>query len=104
MPNLLPMAILYVEHHITDLDVWLQTYARYAPEREQAGVRAAHIYQPDDDPHRIVVIHLFDTPEAAENFRTFLREQVWTSSEALPGLGSEPHTMILHEVDTSSKT
>ena len=98
------MAVLLIHHHITDLDTWLHTYLRHAPAREQAGVRVAHVLQPDDDPHYIVVIHFFDTTEAAENFRKFLREQVWTSTEAAPGMGGEPHTMILHEVHTGSQT
>ena len=70
MPDLLPMAVLLIQHKITDLDVWLETYAKYASEREQAGVNAAHILQPDDDPQYIVVIHFFDTADAAEEFRT----------------------------------
>jgi heme-degrading monooxygenase HmoA len=99
MPDWLPMAVLLVQHHITDLDTWLHTYASYAAEREQGGVKAAHVLQPDNDPQYIVVIHFFDTTEAAENFRTFLREQVWTSAGATPGMGGEPLAMILHEVD-----
>ena len=93
------MAVLLVQRHITDLDTWLQTYARYAPEREQRGVKAAHVLQPDNDPQYIVVIHFFDTTEAAENFRTFLREQVWTSAKDVRGMGGEPVAMILREVD-----
>jgi heme-degrading monooxygenase HmoA len=100
VPDLLPMAVLLIQHKITDLDVWLDTYANYASEREQAGVKAAHILQPDDDPHYIVVIHFFDTIDAAEAFRTFLRERVWTSTGETRGMGSEPQAMILYEVDT----
>jgi len=92
------MAVLLVQHHITDLDTWLDTYARYAPEREQGGVKEAHVFQPDNDPQYIVVIHFFDTTEAAEHFRTFLREQIWTSTD-VRGLRSDPQAMILHEVD-----
>jgi hypothetical protein len=91
------MAVLLVEHHVTDLDTWLHTYTSYAAQREQGGVKEAHVFQPDNDPQYIVVIHFFDTTEAAENFRTFLREQVWTS--AAPGMGGDPRAMILHEVD-----
>ncbi len=51
-----------------------------------------------------MVIAFCDTTEAAENFKTFLREQVWTSSAAVQGMAGEPHAMVLHEVDTGSKT
>jgi len=53
---------------------------------------------PDNNPQYIVVIHFFDTTEAAENFRTFLREQIWTSTD-VRGLRSDPQAMIQHEVD-----
>jgi heme-degrading monooxygenase HmoA len=104
MPDLLSMAILLVLHKITDLEAFLGTYAEYEEAREQDGVTEAHILQPDDDPQTIVVIAFFDTAEAAENHRTFLREQVWTSTSAVPGMGGEPRAMVLHEVDTGSKT
>jgi hypothetical protein len=99
MPDCLPMAVLLIQHRITDLDMWLDTYARYAPERAQGGVKAAHILQPDNDPQYIVVIHFFDTTAAAENFRMFLRENVWTSAGDVRGMSGEPLAMILHEVD-----
>jgi hypothetical protein len=99
MPDLLSMAVLLVQHQITDLETWLGTYAKYEEARDQGGVKEAHILQPDDDPKSIVVIHFFDRTEAAENFRTFLREQVWTSTGTVRGMGGEPHAVILHEVD-----
>jgi hypothetical protein len=48
------------------------------------------------------VEHLyFDTTDAAKNYRTFLRDQVWSSSSS--GLASHPHGLILHEVETAAK-
>ena len=35
---------------------------------------------------------------AAGKFRTFLREQVWSSPERSPGLAGEPRAVILNEV------
>ncbi len=104
MPDLPSMAILLVQHKITDLEAFLGTYAEYAEARERDGVTEEHIFQPNDDPQTIVVIAFFDTTEAAENHLTFLREQVWTSAAALQGMGGEPHGMVLREVDTGSKT
>lgn len=103
MPDLLSMPVLLVQHDITDLETWLDTYAKYAEAREQRGVTEAHIFQPHDNPKSIVVIHFFDTIEAAENFRTFLRDDVWTSIGAARGMGSEPHAVILREVDIGSE-
>ncbi len=107
MPDLLSMAVLLVQHQITNLKTWLGTYAKYAKYAEaweHDGITKTHIFRPDDDPKYIVVIAFCDTTEAAENFRTFLREQVWTSAASVPGMAGEPHAMVLHEVDTGSKT
>ena len=79
------MPVLHIEHRVADLDMWLQDFAGRAPAREQAGVTAVQIFQSEDDPHYIVENLFFDTDDAANNFRTFLREQVWQSSS--PGAG-----------------
>jgi hypothetical protein len=92
------MPILHIEHPITDLDTWLETFRKFAPAREQAGVKNAHIWQPADDAHYIVVSLEFDSVAAAGNFRTFLREQVWSSQQTAPGLAGSPKALILNEV------
>jgi hypothetical protein len=43
----------------------------------------------------------FDTDDAANNFRTFLREQVWPSSSWLAG---HPKTIIFHELKNAEAT
>jgi len=40
----------------------------------------------------------FGTADAANNYRTFLREQVWTSTA--PGLAGNPSATILEELET----
>ena len=95
------MLILHIEHRVSDLDTWLRDFAGRATAREQAGVTETHVFQAEDDPHYIVELLFFDTADAANNYRTFLREQVWTLPS--PGLGGHPHSIILHEVETGSK-
>ncbi|MGO9384678.1 MAG: hypothetical protein ACLP4W_21965 [Mycobacterium sp.] len=90
------MPVLHIQHPIADLDTWLRDFASRAPVREQAGVTETHVLQAEDDPHYIVELLFFDTAEAANNYRTFMREQVWSSSS--PGLAGHPHSIILHEV------
>jgi hypothetical protein len=92
------MAVLHIEHQISDLEIWLQAFAKFAPAREQAGVIATRIFQPDDDPKYIVVHLTFETAEAATNFRGFLREVVWKSPEASPALVGQPRAVVLNEV------
>ena len=92
------MPVLHIDHRVADVDTWLRDFAERAPAREQAGVTEVHIFQAEEDPHYIVEHLSFDTIDAARNYRTFLREQVWSS----PGLASHPHGLILHEVETTS--
>lgn len=92
------MAILHIEHPITDLDTWLQAFTTFASAREQAGVLETHVYQPDDDDHYIVVNLRFESAFAAEKFREFLAQNVWASPAASPGLAGTPATRILNEV------
>ncbi|HEV7421461.1 MAG TPA: hypothetical protein VGO30_16655 [Mycobacterium sp.] len=92
------MAILHIEHPISDLDTWLEAFRTFAPARENAGVRHTQVWQPDADPHYVFVHLTFETPDAAANFRTFLRQVVWASPETSPALAGEPKAEILTEV------
>ena len=95
------MLILHIEHQIADLGTWLRGFASRAPAREQNGVTEIHVLQAEEDPQHIVELLYFDTADAANNYRRFMREQVWSSSS--PGLASDPHGLIFHEVETGSK-
>ena len=89
------MYVLRIEHRIADLGTWLQDFASRAPVREQAGVTAVQVFQSEDDPHYIVENLFFDTDDASNNFRTFLRERVWSSAS---WLASNPSAEIFHEL------
>jgi hypothetical protein len=92
------MAILHIEHQISDLRTWLEAFQKFAPAREGAGVTHTQVWQPDDDPHYVFVHLTFETPDAAANFRTFLRQVVWASPEASPALVGAPSARVLTEV------
>ena len=95
------MPVLHIEHRIADLGTWLQDFASRAPAWEQAGVTAVQVLQSEDDPQYIVELLFFDTDDAANNFRTFLREQVWSSSSWLAG---NPSAIIFHELKNAEAT
>jgi hypothetical protein len=95
------MPVLRVEHRISDLDTWLQDFASRAPAREQAGVTRVQVFQSEDDPHYIVENLFFETGDAANNFRTFLREQVWPSAL---WLASNPSAEIFHQLKNAEAT
>jgi hypothetical protein len=92
------MPILHIEHPIKDLDTWLAAFRRFEEARQNAGVTETHVWQPADDPDYIVVNLQFESVSAAGKFRTFLREQVWSSPERSPGLAGAPRAVILNEV------
>ncbi len=92
------MATLHIEHPIVDLTVWKAAFDRFADARAGAGVRGAHIQQPVDDDHYVVIDLQFDTAAAAENFRQFLHTVVWASPDNSPALAGTPQTRILSTV------
>jgi hypothetical protein len=92
------MVILQIEHAITDLDTWLAAFKNFTAVRRQAGVTSERVWQPHDDPQYIVVNLEFETASAAADFRTFLKERVWSSRDASPGLAGSPRAVILSEV------
>ena len=93
------MATLHIEHPITDYSQWRAAFDRLAPVRRKAGVVAARVARPVDDPHYIVVGLDFDTTEQATSFLHFLETQVWASPIAAPALGGRPRTAILSAED-----
>ncbi|OBA85715.1 hypothetical protein A5662_03965 [Mycobacteriaceae bacterium 1482268.1] len=92
------MPVLHIEHEISELAVWLDTFKRFAPAREQAGVTRAEVYQPSDDPNYIVVNLSFETVDAATKFREFLINQIWAAPESAPALVGLPTARVLEEV------
>ena len=96
------MPFLHIQHRIADLGTWLQDFASRASAREQGGVITAHVLQCEDDPQYIVELLSFDTADAAKNYRTFLREHVWSSPS--PGLAGNPSAIIFHELENAEAT
>jgi len=96
------MPTLHIEHVITDRDVWLDAFGRFADARADAGVVAQRIRQPVDDARYIVVDLEFETLREAEAFKTFLESVVWQSTDLSPGLGGVPTARVLEDLDATS--
>lgn len=92
------MATLHIEHAMTDLPTWLGAFEGFADARAAAGVRQTRVHQPVDDDHYIYVQLDFDDEDAATAFLGFLRNVVWASPEASPGLGGAPTGRVLTSV------
>jgi hypothetical protein len=92
------MPSLHIEHAITDLPTWLAAFDRFHEARAKAGVRSARVHQPVDDDQYIYVDLDFDSFDEAAAFKRFLETNVWSSSDASPGLAGTPTARILNEV------
>lgn len=92
------MATLHIEHAINDFETWSDAFSAAAPFREAAGVQAARIWQPHDDPRYVVVQLDFDTSVQATEFRLFLETNIWAVRDNSPGLVGVPRTMIMESV------
>lgn len=97
------MVTLHIEHPITDLDTWMQAFARFEQARANAGVRSEAIHQPIDDDKYIYIRLEFDGVDQANAFKQFLETKVWSSREASPGLGGTPRARVLRAVAPTSK-
>jgi len=92
------MPSLHIEHSITDLSTWLAAFNRFQEARAKAGVRSVRVHQPVEDDQYIYVDLDFDTFDEAAAFKRFLETNVWSSTEASPGLAGAPTARILREV------
>jgi hypothetical protein len=93
---------LHIEHAITDLEIWLGAFGRFADARKSAGVVTQRVRQPVDDAQYIFVDLEFETVQAAEAFKGFLETVVWQSADLSPGLGGVPIARVLEDVDPAS--
>lgn len=97
------MPILRIEHAITDLATWLEAFNRFAPARRHADVTEERIWQPTDDPQYVVIDLGFESTSAAESFRAFLFEYVWSSPDNSPALAGMPKAVVLTEVSNPAE-
>src|SRR5436305_6834082 len=84
------MATLHIEHPISDLQVWLSAFGRFAEARREAGVVAQRVQQPVDDDKYVVVDLEFESIDGAAKFKEFLETVVWASRDMSPGLAGTP--------------
>lgn len=89
------MATLHIEHPISDFPVWCAAFKRFSRARAEAGVRAARVFRPVDDPHYVVVALDFDTADEAHAFHHFLQTRVWSDPDNSPALVGAPLARVL---------
>lgn len=89
------MAILHIEHAVSDFAVWTSAFGRLGERRHLAGVRREQVCRPVDDPHYVLVDLDFATVEQAQAFLQFLKESVWSSPSSSPALSGLPVGRVL---------
>ena len=57
-----------VHHRVTDFDAWKAVYDGFRDVQKERGVRHHHVWRSQDDPNMVVVVHTFDSAEAAHAF------------------------------------
>jgi hypothetical protein len=89
------MATLHIEHGISDFTTWKRAFDSFAERRSKAGVTAHRIYQPESDPHYVVLQLDFPSVPQAQAFKQFLETVVWTSPDNSPALSGAPRARVL---------
>jgi hypothetical protein len=62
------MALLLILHRVADYDAWRQVYDSVSAMRESAHVTSESVHRMADDPNNVLVLHYFDSVEAARAF------------------------------------
>lgn len=75
------MAVLRIEHDVSDFDSWKEAFDRDPVGRKRGGVRRFDVLRPVGEPNRIAVDLEFETAERAEAFHGLLRE-LWRTPQA----------------------
>jgi heme-degrading monooxygenase HmoA len=60
--------VAIVHHRVADYGAWKDAYDGAETMQREAGVRQHAVLRPADDPEMVVVVHVFDSPEAAHAF------------------------------------
>lgn len=88
------MAVLHIEHPISDFTVWAAAFTGFADRRRQGGVRGERVSRPIDDEHYIVIDLDLDSADQASRFLEFLSTEVWANPQRSPALAGSPSTRI----------
>ncbi|MGD8413899.1 MAG: DUF1330 domain-containing protein [Candidatus Latescibacterota bacterium] len=62
------MATLIVRHKVEDFGEWKKAYDAFDNERKTMGVTGHGVYQLEDNPNDVTVLHKFANMEAAKSF------------------------------------
>lgn len=81
------MALALVLHKVADYDAWRQVYDSAADLRAAAGVTQESTHRMAGDPNNVLVLHYFDSVDAA---RAFFVNPELKNAMGRGGVGGEP--------------
>jgi heme-degrading monooxygenase HmoA len=62
------MAVSVVLHQVADYDAWRKVYDSFADVQKAGGVTRESVHRMAGDPDNVLVLHYFDTVDAAKAF------------------------------------
>jgi len=92
------MAILQIEHPVSDFDSWKKAFDSDPIDRKHSGVRRYRILRPIDDPKYVAVDLEFDSIGKAEACLASLRK-LWTRVEGT--VMQNPRARIVETVEST---
>jgi hypothetical protein len=95
------MAIAVIRHRVRDYETWRKVYDSAGELQKSAGVTQESVYQSKDDPNDVLVLHMFNTVDEAEQFmgRPELRDAIQSS-----GVEGVPRVEIFEEAKRLART
>ena len=60
--------VTLLHHRVADFDAWKAVYDGFRDVQRERGVRHHHVWRSKDDASMVVVVHTFDSDEAARAF------------------------------------
>ncbi|SDE18881.1 antibiotic biosynthesis monooxygenase [Limimaricola pyoseonensis] len=81
-----------VTHAVEDYAAWRSAYDGFAEEQEAGGVIMEEVYQDPENPNNVMVLHGFETLEAADAF--FSSEALMAAMQEA-GVAGQPAIMLV---------
>jgi uncharacterized protein (DUF1330 family) len=93
------MAVLTVQHHVKDFDVWKPLFDGHGDVRRAHGGRGHTVYRGGADNGEVIIVMDFDTKQGAESFLT---DPSLKAVMDQAGVDSEPKATLADRVEEVS--
>jgi hypothetical protein len=94
------MAVLRIEHPVSDYDAWKALFDKDPIDRSGSGVRRYAVLRPVDDRAYVCIDLEFDDAGSAQSFLKRLESDVWTNPAATDVMTDRPRARVLETAET----